>query len=299
MSAAARVDLLEEPRVQELPSDGLTLHGYEIATVLTRLNLPQVLDAEHTVLAPDSEEAQPLYARYWLHNRGPAALGGLPAIAYLHPHHIAAEPNSPVRLRLTAASDCSDAVLHGRVRLRCPDGWAADPARLSFVLPPGEHLETDVLLTAPAEAVPGLYPVRAELVLTGNHSSIPPAWRQVVEDVCVVSVGDPPDDGLLRLVSGPEPVDVSAGETARLAVTVGTDAHADLAVEAHLISPWGTWEWMGPPASGLELAARSTAELSFEVAPPEWVEPGEWWALIRVAAAGQLLYSPAVKVTVR
>ena len=91
--------------------------------MLTRLNMPQVLEADHTVLAPDAEAAQPLYARYWLHNRGPAPLGGLPAVAHLHPQHVAAEPNSQVRLRLTVASDCSDAVLHGRVRLLCPDGW--------------------------------------------------------------------------------------------------------------------------------------------------------------------------------
>ena len=50
---------------------GSRMHGFEIATVLTRLNLPQLLDADHTQLAPDAEAAQPLYARYWLHNRGP------------------------------------------------------------------------------------------------------------------------------------------------------------------------------------------------------------------------------------
>ncbi len=94
ISAASRVDLLEQPRVQGLTSDTLTLHGYEIATVLTRLNMPQVLEADHTVLAPDAEAAQPLYARYWLHNRGPAALGGLPAVAHLHPQHVTVEPNS-------------------------------------------------------------------------------------------------------------------------------------------------------------------------------------------------------------
>jgi alpha-mannosidase len=299
VSAAARVDLLEQPRVQQLESDGLTLHGFEIATVLTRLNMPQVLEADNTTLAPDAEAAQPLYARYWLHNRGPAALGGLPAVAHLHPQHVAAESNSQVPLRLTVASDCSDTVLHGHVRLRRPEGWTADPAEFPFMLPPGEHLETEVSLTVPAAAVPGLYPVRAELALTGNHVSMPPAWRQVVEDVCVVSVAAPAEDSLLRLVGEPEPVDVKAGEKARLTVTVGTDAHADLAVEAHLISPWGTWEWIGPAAYGVELAARSTVELGFDVAPPAWVEPGEWWALIRVASAGQLLYSPAVKVRVR
>src|SRR5262249_56050421 len=36
ISAASRVDLLEQPRVQGFASDTLRLHGYEIATVLTR-----------------------------------------------------------------------------------------------------------------------------------------------------------------------------------------------------------------------------------------------------------------------
>jgi alpha-mannosidase len=300
ISAASRVDLLEQPRIQGLASDTLTLHGYEIATVLTRLNMPQVLEADHTVLAPDAEAAQPLYARYWLHNRGPAAIGGLPAVAHLHPQYLTAEPNSQVPLQLTVSSDSSDAALHGKVRLLCADGWSADPAELSFVLPPGAYLATDVVLTMPPKASPGLYPVRAELAVTGSDAaSMPPAWRQVVEDVCVVSVAATADVDVLRLISDPEPVDVAAGQTARLAVTVGTDAHADLAVEAHLISPWGTWEWMGPAAVGRELPARGTVELGFDVAPPVWVEPGQWWALIRVGCAGRLVYSPAVKVTVR
>jgi len=90
--------------------------------------------------------------------------------------------------------------------------------------------------------------VLAELGLTGSH--LPAAWRQVVEDVCVVTLGNarrgqPAATGSVE----PEPIDVKAGETARLAVTVGTDAHADVAVEGHLISPWGTWEWMGPRRS--------------------------------------------------
>lgn len=299
VSAASRVDLLEQPRVQAPASEGLRLHGYEIATVLTRFNLPQVLQADHTTLAPDEEAAQPLYARYWLHNRGPAALGGLPAVAHLHPQHAEAEPNTQVALRLTVASDCTDEVLHGRVRLVCPDGWMSDPSELPYMLPPGGHLATEVAVTVPPDAQPGLYPIRAELAVTGGDvASLPPSWRQIVEDVCIVSVGEPATE-LLRLISGPEPVEVKAGDATRLSVTVGTDAHAPLAVEAHLISPWGTWEWMGPSAFGVELPAGGTMELAFDVAPPVWVEPGEWWALIRVAAAGRLIYSPAVKVIVR
>ncbi len=302
VSSASRVNLLEEPRLQKHRAfEGIALHGYEIATMLTRLNMPQVLDADHTALAPEAEAAQPLYARYWLHNRGPAPLGGLPAVAHLHPQATVAEPNSQVVLRLTVASDCTDSALHGTVRMVCPAGWTASPASLPFVLPSGEHLEADIELTMPPDAPPGLYPVRAQLVVTGdNAESMPASWRQMVEDVATVSVGTPGEDNeIVYLVGEPEDVEVAAGEAARLAVSVGTGAGASLALEAHLISPWGTWEWMGPAAQGAVLSPDEPVEVAFDVAPPAWVRPGEWWALVRVACAGRLLYSPAVKVTVR
>ena len=47
---------------------------------------------------------------------------------------------------------------------------------------------------------------------------------------------------------------------------------------------------------GLEL---QPVRLEFDVAPPASTVPGEWWALVRVAAAGELLYTPAVRVVVR
>ena len=290
-----RLDLLEQSRGPA--GDALRLHGYEIATMRARLNMPHVLDGDKATLAPDAEVAQPLYARYWLHNRGPAPLGGLPVVAHLHPNAEMAEPGAPVQLQLTAASDCSDSVLHGRVRLVAPPGWTAEPDELPFVLPPGEHLEATVELTMPTDVTAGLYPVRAELAVTGN-APIPASWRQVVEDVCVVSVGETTDQ-MLRLLAEPQAVAVSAGEAATLSVTVGTDAYADLAAEAHLISPWGTWEWLGPCVIGAEIPARGSVVLDFAVAPPPSVQPGEWWALIRIASAGHLLYTPAVKVTVR
>ena len=132
-----------------------TLHGHQIGTALARLDLPRLLDAEDAALAPDAEIAQPLYARYWLHNRGPAPLGGLPAVAHLHPHQLTAAAGSEVALRLTVASDSSDAPLAGTVTLVCPPGWSASPAALPFTLPPGEHLEADVVVKTPARVEPG------------------------------------------------------------------------------------------------------------------------------------------------
>jgi hypothetical protein len=114
----------------------------------------------------------------------------------------------------------------------------------------------------------------------------------------VISVGAT-DEQVLRLVTEPQPVVVTAGESATIGVTVGTDGYAGLSLEAHLITPWGTWEWLGPNIVGADVPARGTVALEFDVAPPVWVEPGEWWALIRVACAGELVYTPAVKVTVR
>ncbi|EHB56290.1 glycoside hydrolase family 38 [Mycolicibacterium rhodesiae JS60] len=293
VSAVVSADLLESARGDgEQPQ---RLHGYQIATLLARLDVHAVLDADGAALAPEAEHAQPLYARYWLHNRGPAPLGGLPAVAHLHPDAVIAEPGEQLRLRLTAASDCSDATLAGEVRLRGPRGWTVDPRALSFELPTGHHREAEVLISVPPDVAPGHYPIRAQLTLDGD---VPAAWRQPVEDICIVSVGAP-DEELVRLVTEPTEVIVAAGERARLAVTVGSAAHTDLPVEAHLISPWGTWEWIGPAARGAVIGARSTVEVAFDVTPPPWVTPGTWWALIRIGCAGRLLYTPAVGVTVR
>jgi alpha-mannosidase len=292
-------DLLEKPQGRKR---SVHLHGYQVATVRARLEVAPDLRCARTSaaplppLAPQAETAQPLYARYWLHNRGPAPLGGLPAVAHLHPRTTTAEPGDEVVLRLTAASDCSDAVLGGTVSAVCPDGWSATPAELPFELCAAGHLEADLVLTVPVRAQPGLYPVRAQLRIT--DSEVPAAWRQVVEDVCVVEVGACDAAELVYLVDGPADIALTAGDTARLTVTVGTRARADLALEAHLISPWGSWEWTGPGALGAVLPAGGTVELGFDVAPPAWLEPGQWWALVRVGCAGRLLYSPAVKVTV-
>jgi alpha-mannosidase len=311
LSDMVSADLLEAPRLTADPP--LTLHGYQIATVSARLEATPLIESGGAVLAPDSEAAQPLYARYWLHNRGPAPLGGLPAVAHLHPETVAARPGETVRLRLSIASDCSDTSVSGVVRMRYPHGWSdADDldirmwtggrrkgGELHFELPPRGYRDAEFTVRIPDDATPGQYPVRAELALSGD---LPPAWHQPVEDVCVITVGDLGDDDgeLVRLITEPQDVVVERGQRARLAVTVGSDAGGDLNLEAHLISPWGTWEWMGPAAAaGAVLPARSTIEVGFDIAPPPWQTPGRWWALIRIGCAGRLLYTSAVSVTVR
>ncbi|MDT5138932.1 MAG: hypothetical protein QOD58_3194, partial [Mycobacterium sp.] len=83
----AQADLLEKPGRR---TRTIKLHGYQVATVLARLDVADV-SVDPTELAPQTEPVQPLYARYWLHNRGPAPLGGLPAVAHLHPQRVSAD----------------------------------------------------------------------------------------------------------------------------------------------------------------------------------------------------------------
>ena len=297
VSALRPADLLERPLKPVQRTGSIELDGQQVVTVLARLDMPRIGIAA-AELAPETETAQPLFARYWLHNRGPAPLGGLPAVAHLHPTSVSGDPGGEVVLRLSVASDCSDATLDGTVTMVCPDGWSATPGERRFTLPSGDHGNIDVMVSIPEAARPGPYPVRAQLRLTGKK--VPAAWRQVVEDVCVVAVGGEAGDsgGLLYLVDGPAEVSLAAGETAALTVIVGTHAGADLALEAHLISPWGTWEWIGPAVLGAVLPAHGSVELTFDVHPPAWLHPGQWWALVRVGCAGRLVYSPAVRVTV-
>lgn len=294
LRALAQADLLEKPERRKRLID---LHGYQVATVLAHLDVA-ALPVDPIALAPHAEPAQPLYSRYWLHNRGPAPLGGLPAVAHLHPRQVSVDTGVDLRevtLRLTIASDCTDTALGGTVDVVCPPGWSVGPVELPFALVPGAHLETDVVVGIPGHAPTGRYPVRAELRVT--DPDVPAAWRQAVEDVAFVDVGPDPGD-FVYLVDGPADVELTAGAATRLSMTIGSRAGADLALEAHLISPWGTWEWMGPAARGADLPARGTVELVFDVSPPPWLDPGQWWALVRVGCAGRLIYSPAVKVTV-
>lgn len=290
VTVSGRADVLEQPREHPHPD---RLHGYEIATVTARLDVATL--GAGSSLGPEREAAQPLYARYWLHNRGPAPLGGLPLTPALRPHRLDADAGAELNLELTVASDCVDAGVSGAVTWQCPAGWAIAPAQQPVRLAAGDHLRVPVRVTVAADAAPGLYPLRARLELSGD---VPRAWRQPVEDVAVVRVGDPGPDRLLY-VEDPSGIEVAAGRSARLTVRVGTDAHADLAVEAHLVSPWGTWEWVGPPAQGAVVPAGGHVELSFDVVPPVWATPGTWWALVRVGGAGVLAYSAAVPLAVR
>jgi alpha-mannosidase len=282
LSQLTSANLVEEPGVPV--DETIEVAGCDAVTVLARPT-PAWSTADGGALGPEAEPAQPLYAKYWLHNRGPAPLGGLPLAVHAEV--------TPTGLTVSVASDATDVDLHGFVRLALPDGWRAEPAELPFGLPPGGHLASEITVTPPADAS-GRYPARVRAELAGD---VPASWRQVVEDVAILTMGTA-SENLVRLAADPEPVRLARGESGRLAVRVASAASGPIALEAALVSPWGTWEFAGPRAVGAELPAHGEVELAFDVCVPRWAAPGSWWALIRVAGAGRVLYSPAVSLEV-
>ncbi|TDV50752.1 NEW3 domain-containing protein [Actinophytocola oryzae] len=284
LSDVTSANLLEEPGS---PLDGpISVAGCDAVTVLARPSVDWST-VDGVALGPVEEPVQPLFAKYWLHNRGPAPLGGLPVAV----HVTGTDP-----LTVSVASDATDVDLHGFVRVAVPDGWTAAPAEVPFGLPPGGHLTSEITVTRPSGVADGRYPVRVSAELAGE---VPASWRQVVEDVAVLTVGHVPErEPLIRLSGEPEPVRLARGGSGRLAVRVASSAGAPIALEAAVVSPWGTWDLVGPRLVGGSVPAFGEVELAFDVRVPEWAAPGRWWALVRVAGAGRLLYSPAVSLEV-
>ncbi len=69
--------------------------------------------------------------------------------------------------------------------------------------------------------------------------------------------------------------------------------------EAQLVSPFGTWEMLSPPAQGFSVTAREPAVLRFEVTVPATARPGtRWWALVKVMYFGRVRYSQAIPVNI-
>ena len=119
-----------------------------------------VLDADGPP-GPDAEVAQPLYARYWLHNRGPCPLGGLPAVAHLHPETMTARTGAPVRCGCRwPATAATPPWRHGADAL-CARLVGGAPTNCRSELPARGHRRRTSRMRVPADAEPGDYPVRA------------------------------------------------------------------------------------------------------------------------------------------
>ncbi|WP_345557877.1 NEW3 domain-containing protein [Nonomuraea rosea] len=298
-------DLLEHPGA---PVTSLRLTGSEIATYLAPAPAPP---ADHE-LGPTTEQAQPVYSRYWLHNKGPAPLGYLPISIALTPG-LVTSPEGPFEVEAVLSSHLTDEPHEGLVEVRVPEGWSATPAQRPFRLAPGGHLRFPVTVTPPPSAAGtgGLYFISARTSAGG----------QSIEDVTTVAFGAAPElpvpgpppehhiatRGTKSTESRPTGLSVSVvtealtlrpGDRAALVLRLTNTTSDEIRGEAQLASPWGTWSLLPQVIQGFTVGAGATADVSFPVEAPADAADGHSWALAKVMWFGRCQYAPAVRLEV-
>ncbi|RKT19313.1 glycosyl hydrolase family 38 [Streptomyces sp. 1114.5] len=298
-------DLLEHPYG---PAD-LNLPGSRIATLLAAPSV--TAPADGPTLGPTAEPAQPVHARYWLHNRGPAPLGYLPVSVGASPG-LLRTAGEAVTLSVALSSQLQDAAVEGTATVLPPEGWATSLGSRPYRLAPAGHLRFPVTLTPPADAQPGLHFAAVRI----EHGG------QQIEDVVTIAVGDLPD---LLPLPGDAPEDWTAaqgtkattGRATGLDVTVSTETvrvtpggrsvlsltltnrtRGEIRGELQLVSPWGTWEAVADPVRGFTVPAGSSTVVDFTVSAAESAEPGSFWALAKVMWFGRCQYAPTVALVV-
>jgi len=323
IAAASVSSLCEDSAGQALPvAEGHALTTVPRAGLATLLVTPDPAGllvarqrgaaAPGTVAAADTlEPAQPVFARYWLHGKGPAPAGNMPVAVHLSPGIVALDDGQPGLLRLTVA--CGPGPASGLIRLSAPAGVALTPAGpLRYQLGPRGQQAFDVTVTARPGTPAGRRFARAEIAdLSG----------QIVEDTALIAIGQPPqprldlppDEALAMRRAAETALDgeadvslvtpslaIAPGGSGCLEVTVRNRTDSAIHGEAQLISPFGSWRQTAPWTAGFEIGAGGERTLPFTVSIPAAARPGErWWAIVKVMYFGRLHYSEPAEVTVR
>jgi alpha-mannosidase len=279
-SDAQAVNVLEQPLDGAAPTNSLDLAGSAIGQYHLRLETP----AQESAIT-EVEPFQPVYSRYWLNNTGTAPMGNLPVSVTLDPPHAPAP--GPVTLSVTVASALTADRAAGEVTIVVPDGWRSTPPTLRYDLEPGGHLVGQVVVTPADPAGDGVYWILAQI----RHGA------QTVQDVARLLIGTDAPETLDARVPA-DPIRLRPGQTASIEVGLGTDAATAISVQAQLISPWHTWDLLSDVNTGASVPARGRTTINFPVRVPPGHAPGRWWALVKLAHAGQLHYTQPIELEV-
>ncbi|MET7401334.1 glycoside hydrolase [Dactylosporangium sp. NPDC005572] len=275
LSVAGRADLLE--RRQPTGTGALEIGPFEIATVALDAT-PAGTGPDPVDLAPRAEPVQPVHARYWLHNKGPAPMGNQPVSVHLHRRGDTVE--------VTVASDLTDAAYDGTVWITAPPGWTADPFERPVHLAPGGWTRFAVALAAGPGAAGGV--VTARLTHAGS----------TVEDVLPVDAESGAGGGLLEVTLDAGELRLRPGARGTLRVWLTNPAAHAVHGELQVISPWGTWDLLHPATQGFAVAAGDRAGFEVTVTVPDGAGPGHWWALAKVMWFGRIAYSAPARIVV-
>jgi hypothetical protein len=274
VAAAHTTDLLgEEARAALAVHEGaveLPLAPAEVAT-LALVPARATATGDGVPLGPAAEAAQPVFARYWLHNKGPAPLGGLPVTLHLTPD------------RLTVSTTTAPA--RGTVELAHPPGLTVQAPPLDYDLPPDAFAEYPLAVTA----APGLHHLTARLR---------DPLGQTVEDTLAFRSGeDAPDEPLAITLARPT--------DNHLLLRIANLTDGEIRGDVQPLSPFGTWgpeadvlvtPWIQPFAAP---PGGEPRELLWTLTRPPTARPGaRLWCVLRVAAFGRVHYTEAVPLAV-
>jgi len=310
VSAAWLTDLLEESDNAALPVEGgsvlVDISAFSTVTLVVRTSRRRTpARGGHE----PAEPVQPVYARYWLHGKGPAPAGNLPVAAHFSPTRVALrDPGGAAELRLTVG--CGTEAASGEVEIVTPGGLTVAPDRdLRYELAPGGYADWDLAVRAAPGTGTGRYFVAARI----RHDLL-------IEDVAMVAVGErrwpdpalPPEEALelmladaaaaaaeVELAVLTPQLRVAPGGRDELLVSVTSAAASELRGEAQVVSPFGTWLMLSPATQGFSIAPGAPTVLRFGVTAPATVRPGtRWWALVKVMYYGRVRYTEAIPVVI-
>jgi alpha-mannosidase len=265
------------------------------------------------------EPAQPVYSRYWLHGKGPAPAGNLPVAVHVSPRLSGLAVPGPgdqpgdqpevARFRVTVA--CGTEPASGTLRLLIPAELDATASAAAYDLPARGFADWDVQVRARPGTPAGRYVIAAQ---------ISDDLGQVIEDAAFVQAGGPgePDlyqpldqalaaveastdaiTGEIGLAVLSPALRLPAGADGEVAVEITNQLASPLRGEAQLVSPFGSWESLGPWTQGVHAAPGERVTARFAVRIPGTARPGtQWWALVKIMYFGRVRYSAAVPVTV-
>jgi alpha-mannosidase len=329
-AGAELTDLLEE---SARPADvrdrviRLTLEPFEIVTVRAKLEEVPPPAEPPVDLVPRIEPAQPVFADYWLHNRGTAPLGYQPVSVQIRPSRL--EVSGPFTLPITIASERTDAPVDGSVVIDVPTGWQASPAEQPYRLDPGAYLAFETEISPAADATNGRHFVSARIADgEGAHEDVVAVDLRTGLDIpatdtesrsrtvglaierALVTAGletgrvatAEGDDGMpgeeLEVDLLDRAIAVAPGQRASLRLSIRNCVAGQIRGEAQIISPYDTWGFVHPWTQGFEVDPGEQTVVQFGVAPRPGTLPGAWWALVKVMYFGRLLYTESIAVEV-
>ncbi|HUC15358.1 MAG TPA: hypothetical protein VMS00_12970 [Acidimicrobiales bacterium] len=324
LTGAKLVNLLEEGPGEDLPivtgdtavrGVGMRLQPGQLATV--RLAVPHLRGPELEALAAGepfaTEPAQPVFSRYWLHNKGAAPMGNQALAVHALATALVVRAGGGGEFIAQVASGAAQGTYSGQLEIIGPEGWAVDPPSRLFSLAPAAFLQVPVSFRTPEDCRPG----RRFLTVRASDGN-----GQVQEDVVTVDVlatfaeaGELDGKqvaGQSGLMSLPAPfghpsgqlgaeleadletdeIVVAPGASATLALRLTNCTSGELRAEVQLLSPVETWPLTNPWVQGVHLAPGQAVRVTAHVRGPR--QGGlESWALFKVTYFGRLWYSPA------